>query len=83
MAVRIRLARHGRRKLPSYRIVVADSRFPRNGRFIEVLGTYVPQQKDGEIKINQDLLNSWVAKGALPTETVARLIKRSKQTTVS
>ena len=83
MAVRIRLARHGRKKLPVYRIVVADSRFPRDGRFIEIVGTYAPQQKDGEIRINRDLLNSWVAKGAIPTDTVSRLIKRSEGHTAS
>lgn len=77
MAVRIRLSRHGRKKLPVYRIVVADSRFPRDGRFIDIVGTYAPQQGSGEIRINSELLNSWVAKGALPTETVARLIKRA------
>ena len=83
MAVRIRLSRHGRKKLPVYRIVVADSRCPRDGRFIDVVGTYAPQQKNGEIKINAELLNAWVAKGALPTDTVARLIKRSEKSSVS
>ncbi len=83
MAVRIRLARHGRKKLPVYRIVVADSRSPRNGRFIEIVGTYAPQHKDGEVRINKDLLDSWVAKGAVPTETVSRLIKRANEVSPS
>nr|EES53539.1 MAG: ribosomal protein S16 [Leptospirillum ferrodiazotrophum] len=77
MAVHIRLARHGRRKMPVYRIVVADSRMPRDGRFIEVVGTYAPQQSDGELRINQEKVDSWVSKGAVPTDTVARLIKRA------
>ncbi len=77
MAVHIRLARHGRRKMPVYRIVVADSRMPRDGRFIEVVGTYAPQQTDGELRINQEKVDSWVSKGAVPTDTVARLIKRA------
>ncbi|MGC8499589.1 MAG: 30S ribosomal protein S16 [Leptospirales bacterium] len=77
MAVHIRLARHGRKKMPVYRIVVADSRMPRDGRFIEVVGTYAPQQSDGELRINKEKVDSWVAKGAVPTDTVARLIKRA------
>jgi small subunit ribosomal protein S16 len=77
MAVHIRLARHGRRKMPVYRIVVADSRMPRDGRFIEVVGTYAPQQSEGELRINQEKVDSWVSKGAVPTDTVARLIKRA------
>ena len=77
MAVHIRLARHGRRKMPVYRIVVADSRMPRDGRFIEVVGTYAPQQSDGELRINQEKVDSWVSKGAVPTDTVARLIKKA------
>lgn len=83
MAVRIRLARHGRKKLPVYRIVVADSRFPRDGRFIEIVGTYAPQHKNGEVKINKDLLDSWVAKGAVPTDTVSRLIKVAEKSSIS
>jgi small subunit ribosomal protein S16 len=77
MAVHIRLARHGRKKMPVYRIVVADSRMPRDGRFIEVVGTYAPQQAEGELRINQEKVDSWVSKGAVPTDTVARLIKKA------
>lgn len=75
MSVRIRLARHGRRKLPVYRIVVADSRSPRNGRFLEVIGSYNPQNND-EVRFDTAKLNSWVEKGAQPSETVSRLIRK-------
>ncbi len=80
MAVHIRLARHGRKKLPVYRIVVADSRARRDGRFIEVVGTYAPQHNDGEIKIDRERIESWISKGATPSDTVARLIKKSAST---
>lgn len=80
MAVHIRLARHGRKKMPVYRIVVADSRSRRDGRFIEVVGTYAPQQNDGEIKINRERIDSWISNGATPTDTVARLIKKATPT---
>ncbi len=77
MAVRIRLTRRGAKKKPFYRIVVADSEAPRDGRFIEVLGTYDPRQKPSEINMKMDKVNYWLAKGALPTAVVANLIKRS------
>ncbi len=78
MAVHIRLSRSGRKKLPVYRIVVADSRCRRDGRFIEILGTYAPKQKEGhDLKINLEKIDSWIAKGAVPSDTVARLIKKS------
>ncbi|MCL4485975.1 MAG: 30S ribosomal protein S16 [Nitrospirae bacterium] len=80
MAVHIRLARHGRKKMPVYRIVVADSRARRDGRFIEVVGTYAPQQKDGEVRLNRERIESWISKGATPSDTVAQLIKRSAST---
>ena len=80
MAVHIRLARHGRKKMPVYRIIVADSRSRRDGRFIDVVGTYAPQQKDGEIRIDLAKVESWVSKGAVPSDTVARLIKKSTST---
>ncbi|MCL4460247.1 MAG: 30S ribosomal protein S16 [Nitrospirae bacterium] len=75
MSVRIRLARHGRRKQPVYRIVVADSRCPRNGRFLEVIGSYNPQRND-EVRFDSAKLDAWVEKGAQPSETVSRLIRK-------
>lgn len=77
MAVRIRLTRRGAKKKPFYRIVVADSEAPRDGRFIEVLGTYDPRKKPSEITMKMDKVNYWLAKGALPTAVVSNLIKRS------
>lgn len=78
MSVRIRLARHGRRKHPIYRIVVADSRSPRDGRFLEVIGSYNPQNND-EVRLDAEKLNAWMQKGALPSETVGRLIRKVVQ----
>ncbi len=75
MSVRIRLARHGRRKHPIYRIVVADSRSPRDGRFLEVIGSYNPQNND-EVRLDAEKLKAWMQKGALPSETVGRLIRK-------
>jgi small subunit ribosomal protein S16 len=75
LSVRIRLARHGRRKHPIYRIVVADSRSPRDGRFLEVIGSYNPQNND-EVRLDAEKLNAWMQKGALPSETVGRLIRK-------
>jgi small subunit ribosomal protein S16 len=75
LSVRIRLARHGRRKQPVYRIVVADSRSPRNGRFLEVIGSYNPQNND-EVRLDSGKLDAWVEKGAQPSETVHRLIRK-------
>jgi small subunit ribosomal protein S16 len=63
--------------MPVYRIVVADSRMPRDGRFIEVVGTYAPQKAEGELRINKEKIDNWVSKGAVPTDTVARLIKKA------
>ena len=77
MAVRIRLTRRGAKKKPFYRIVVADSEAPRDGRFIEVVGTYDPRKKPSEIKIKMDKVDYWLSKGALPTAVVASLIKKS------
>lgn len=78
MSVRIRLARHGRRKHPIYRIVVADSRSPRDGRFLEVIGSYNPQNND-EVRLDAERLKEWMQKGALPSETVGRLIRKAVQ----
>ena len=75
--VKIRLARHGAKKRPFYRIVAADSRAPRDGRFLERLGSYDPTQEPALIKIKQDRLAKWLKTGAQPTGTVARLIKKA------
>ena len=75
--VKIRLARHGAKKRPFYRIVAADSRSPRDGRFLERLGSYDPTRDPALIEIKQDRLTEWLKNGAQPTETVARLIKKA------
>jgi small subunit ribosomal protein S16 len=77
MAVHIRLARAGTSKMPFYRIVVADQRSPRNGRFIERLGTYDPRRP--EIRLDLTRVNHWISKGAQPTHTVSLLLKRGAQ----
>jgi len=76
MAVKIRLARLGRTKKPFYRIVVANSESPRDGRFLAVVGTYDPLKNPAEVKVKQDLIDQWIAKGALPTETVKNLLAK-------
>ncbi len=78
MAVKIRLRRTGKKKAPSYRIVVADSRYPRDGRFIEELGFYDPMTNPATIKIDNEKVEKWLATGAQPTETVRSLINKSK-----
>ena len=75
MAVKIRLRRMGEKKNPFYRIVVADSRSPRDGRFIEEIGTYNPNIEPSEFKVNEELAKKWRANGAQPTEVVAKLFK--------
>jgi small subunit ribosomal protein S16 len=75
MAVKIRLRRMGKKKAPFYRVVVADSRYPRDGRFIEEIGTYDPMKNPSEVHVNEELAKKWLANGARPTETVARLLK--------
>ncbi len=75
MAVKIRLKRTGKKKCPFYRIVVADARSPRDGKFIEELGTYNPNTDPSEFKINEELAKKWLANGAQPTETVGKLFK--------
>ena len=77
MAVKIRLKRMGKKKKPFYRIVAADSRSPRDGRFIEEIGTYDPNQEPAEIHVNEELAKKWLSNGAQPTETVARLFKNA------
>ncbi|HEU0193755.1 MAG TPA: 30S ribosomal protein S16 [Gaiellales bacterium] len=75
MAVKIRLARHGSKKNPVYRVVVADSRVQRDGRTIEEIGKYNPQLEPSLVDIDTDRARAWIAKGAQPTETVAKLLK--------
>ena len=77
MAVKIRLTRMGQKKAPFYRIVVADSRSPRDGRCIEEIGTYNPNVEPCEVHVNEELAKKWLANGAQPTETVARLFKNA------
>ena len=77
MAVRIRLTRLGRKKKPFYRIIVADSERARDGKFLDILGTYDPLQDPAVVKIDTDKLQDWLGKGALPTTTVKSLIKKS------
>ena len=77
MAVKIRLRRMGQKKAPFYRIVVADERSPRDGRFIEEIGTYDPTVEPSAFKVNEELAKKWLSQGAQPTETVARLLKKA------
>ena len=73
--VKLRLKRMGKKKAPFYRIVAADSRSPRDGRFIEEIGTYDPTKNPSEFHINEELAKKWLNNGAQPTETVAKLFK--------
>ena len=75
MAVKIRLTRKGHTHYPFYRIVVADSHFPRDGRYIEDIGYYNPTKNPSEIKIDAELAKKWIANGAKPSDTVAKLLK--------
>lgn len=75
MAVKIRLRRMGAKKAPFYRVVVADSRYPRNGRFIEEIGTYDSTKDPSVLKVDADKVKSWMSTGAKPTDTVKRLFK--------
>ncbi len=76
MAVKIRLRRMGAKKAPFYRVVVADSRYPRDGRFIEEIGTYNPMQDPAEIKIDSEKAKKWISNGAQPTDTVKAILKK-------
>ena len=75
MAVKMRLTRIGKKKQPFYRVVVCDSRAPRQGRYIDLVGTYDPLQEPSEIKLDLDKVRSWLSKGVQPTVTVKRLLK--------
>jgi len=77
MATRIRLTRVGATKQPSYRVVVTDSRSPRDGRALEILGHYNPRMEPVEFAVDVDKTKAWLAKGALPSETVERLLKNA------
>ena len=77
MAVKLRLMRIGKKKQPVYRVVAADSRSPRDGRFIEILGTYEPRAEPTRIVIDNDRAVRWLSEGAQPTDTVTRLLKQS------
>lgn len=76
MAVKIRLARGGAKKKPFYQVVVADERFPRDGRFIEKLGQYDPRQEPVLFNVKEDRVLEWLSKGALPTDTVRSLLRK-------
>ena len=77
MAVKLRLKRMGSKKQPFYRIVAADSRFPRDGRFIETVGTYNPLKTPAEINIDKEVAKKWLNNGATPTDTVRSLLSKS------
>ena len=75
MAVKLRLTRVGSKKNPIYRVVAADSRSPRDGKFIEIVGRYNPQTDPSTIELNEEKVKEWLGKGAQPTESVRRLLK--------
>jgi small subunit ribosomal protein S16 len=77
MSVKIRLRRMGAKKAPFYRIVVADSRFPRDGRFIEEIGYYNPLEEPSTVKVDAEKVKTWIANGAQPTDTVKVLFKKN------
>ena len=77
MAVKIRLRRMGAKRAPFYRVVVADSRYPRDGRFIEVIGTYDPTKDPAIVNIDSEKAKKWISNGAQPTDTVKALLKKN------
>lgn len=77
MAVKIRLKRMGQKKAPFYRIVVSDARSPRDGRFIEEIGTYDPTKEPSVVKVDEEAAKKWLSNGAQPTDTVSRLFKNA------
>ena len=79
MAVVLRMTRRGAKKKPFYRIVAADSRSPRDGKFLEMLGTYDPLKSENNLKIDSEKVASWIKKGAKPSETVASLLKKGAE----
>ena len=76
MGVKIRLARHGAKKRPFYRIVVADSESPRDGKFLEKVGTYNPAPDPAEVDLKAERIKYWIDKGAIPTDTVRNLLRK-------
>ncbi|MBE6883569.1 MAG: 30S ribosomal protein S16 [Ruminococcaceae bacterium] len=78
MAVKIRLRRMGAKKAPFYRIVVADSRYPRDGRFIEEIGYYDPTKEPTVVKVDAEKAKQWIANGAQPTDTVRKILKNNE-----
>ena len=76
MAVKIRLARYGAKKRPFYRIVVADGRYPRDGRFLENVGTYNPMTEPNEVTLKKERIEYWLGQGAIPSDTVSSLLKK-------
>ncbi len=76
MAVKIRLARHGAKKRPFYRIVVADSECPRDGRYLEIVGTYNPLPDPVEVSLKEERIKYWMGQGAIPTNTVKSLLNK-------
>lgn len=80
MAVKIRLTRQGGKKKPFYRIVVADSEAPRDGSFIEMVGTYNPMNNPAKVELKNDRIAFWLSQGATPTDTVKQLIKKGRKT---
>jgi len=79
LAVVLRMTRRGAKKKPFYRIVAADSRSPRDGKFLEMLGTYDPLKSENNLKIDSEKVASWIKKGAKPSETVASLLKKGAE----
>jgi small subunit ribosomal protein S16 len=77
VAVKLRLMRMGKKKQPTYRVVAADGRSPRNGRFIEILGTYEPRQEPSAVRIDNERAVDWLRKGAQPTDRVQKLLQQS------
>jgi len=75
--VKIRLRRVGRKNAPFYRILIADSQMPRDGKFIEVIGQYAPRQSEAALQINEERANHWLNQGAQPTDTVRSLLRRA------
>ncbi len=83
MAVKIRLARHGAKKKPFYRVIAADTRYPRDGRFLEVLGTYDPRNKTAGVNLNLEAIRTWVSRGAEMSDSVRRILRHSKGAAVT
>ncbi len=79
MAVSIRLRREGAKNSPYYKVVVADSRSPRDGKFIEIVGTYDPKKKDHNSTLKLDRIEHWISKGAQPSDTVRSLVKQNRK----